>query len=205
MKTALAIVILAAIVLAGTAFAQVPVRPVDMRADFCVWHFPDPGTITIAFYFTIYSIEGASAYHESGVTIKLDNTVVLSQSVNFSATSNDCAYDPNCTIPCQISASGGTPTWDNCSMWSTWLAGGACDPQNPVLTCQSIYYCACGAQFVVIYNGSYEQQGTMTAEVDGPIYPGVDEADETNNMVYYSLAPVSVEPTTWGKIKALYR
>ncbi len=205
MKTTLAIVLLAAIVLAGTALAQVPVRPVDMRADSCVYSFPEPGTITIAFFFTIHSIEGASAYHESGVTIKLDDVTVLSQSVNFSATSNVCSVDPNCSLPCQISSSGGTPTWDNCSMWSTWMAGGACDPQNPGETCQPIYYCACGAQFVVIYTGPYEEQYAMKAEVDGPIYPGVDEADETNNMVFYSLAPVAVEPTTWSKIKALYQ
>ncbi len=204
MKSALAIALLAIVVLGGTALAQTPVQPVDMKADSAVITYPEPGQISIAFYFTIYSIEGAAMYHESGVTIKLDNTTVFSQSVNFSATSNVCSYDESCSVPCQITASSGTPTWDNCSMWRTWTGGG-CDPTNPGQTCDPIYYCACGSQFVVIYTGPYENQYAMKAEVDGPIYPGVHEADETNNGVEYMLAPVAVEPTTWSKIKALYR
>jgi hypothetical protein len=204
MKTVLAITLFTAIMLTGIAMAQEPVEPLDLRADSVTYFYPTTTTITVAFYFTIYTTEGSSVYRESGVTIKLDGSSVFNGSINFTATSNDCSMDQSCSIPCQVTLQGGDLVWDNCSMWTTWTGVG-CDPYDPGHTCTPIQYCACGAQFVVIYTGPYEDQYVLEAEVDGPIYPGISEADETNNVVYMSLAPVGTQPETWSTIKSFYR
>jgi hypothetical protein len=201
MKTAIAVLLI--VVGTGTiAYGQTPVEPIDIRADTIEFSFPDPDTILVQAYFTIHTSHTTSQSYSSNLVLRLDGLDVWSTSMTVNTPTNDCGNDPDCNDMCLVEVSTGGLVWDNCDTWTTWTGVG-CDPADPDHTCVPMDVCACGSQYVVVAELEYSDEEELELVADSATL--VNEADETNNTAIAFVQPVRTEPTTWGRIKALYR
>jgi hypothetical protein len=185
MKSALLLALLLVFAVTGAAFCQTPVAPIDLKADSIVYAYPTPGLIEIGAYFTVQAAPGPASYI-SELEIILGGNSVYSAPMSVIVPVDDCSDDPECDNQCQIEVSPGELKWDHCNWWSTWMGAG-CDPANPEGTCDPLYLCACGSQYMVTTTVPYDGETSITFVVD----PGsvVYEGDETNNSCTQMCAP----------------
>jgi hypothetical protein len=178
-----------------------PVAPIDLKADAITYSFPGAGLIEIRSFFTIHAFRGAASHYTSDIRVRLGSNIVYSSGLSATVPVSDCSEDPDCNNLCEITVEPGNVVYDYCNWWHTW-GGVYCDPHDPGGTCEPVTYCACGSQYMVVTTVAYSDETSVTLELDSDDL--VYESDETNNVHYAMIAPISTTPVTWGAIKSLF-
>jgi hypothetical protein len=214
MKLMLCVLLALSFATAGSAVAQDPIHPIDLRADRIEYLLiPEEYAIDISVYFTVHSAHADWAQYWQYLSIYLDeNEICCYPPYYFETQGNGCETDIECGEPCQMTLMDGnadekTALWMNCDTWHTW-GGTGCDPFDPANTCQPLDVCACGAQYVVTVRHYYDGESGIRLVLDNTYdYGGAgmtEEADETNNTCTVVIGSVGASTMSWGAIKSLF-
>ncbi|UCG51061.1 MAG: hypothetical protein JSW58_12780 [Candidatus Latescibacterota bacterium] len=186
--------VLTALVYLPSAQGDDPPSWVDIRADSLTFGFPAPDSIRLTGHYTVFNGMLMDTIIVSDVGFWLDGVPVGGEPIDVTKSLNNCyvfTTPEDCKGECYFSS---VPPieFGECEWFES-------DPMDTIFIAEP---CVCTKSFSKTRTVLYSGEDMATFELD----PGgvVEELREWNNSITVSVGSVATEPSTWGRIKALF-
>ncbi len=194
--------LLPVLLVASVALSQVPVAPanaddlswVDLRADSISILFPGPDVIEITAHYSIVNNMATDEVITSDIAFALDGVVVGVQAIDVTRSLNECRVFltwSDCKGECYLNLL--PPTEIGECQWYFSVIPDSVTPEG----------CFCTKKGTLSSPFAFSGQSIASFVLDGDNL--LPEPIETNNSQSLNLGVVTTRPTTWGRMKTLYR